>query len=71
MHVGMHTVDEVVRGHDSPWVGFADGYLKWLKIQLSQWPFGNEGVNSQSMGLLFVANEVCRCISGYGLGVDA
>ena len=54
----MHTVDHVVRAHQSPRRGLADSNLERLKIYLTEWAFRNDSVVSLTLCLLLVADEV-------------
>ena len=42
MHIGVYSVDQIIRGHDGPRVGLANGDLERLQIELAQGSLGDE-----------------------------
>lgn len=54
----MDTVDEVVRGHESPGVGLSNGNFKGAEIDFSQRSFLDKRVDGETMCLLFIAGEI-------------
>ena len=55
---GSDSVDDIVGGHDHPWVGLFDSNLKGLEVDLAQSPLGQAGVGFKAVGLLVVAGKV-------------
>lgn len=59
----MDTVDEIVRGHNSPRVRFPDSNFKRTKVKFTESSLRELRVHGQSFSLLLVGNEVCYSVS--------
>lgn len=54
----MDTVDQVIRGHDSPRRSLADRNLKRTKVKLTEGPFWYHGIYRVALRLLLVGDKV-------------
>lgn len=58
MHISMNSIDQVVRSHDCPRIGFSNSYFEWFQVNFAERPLRNERVNGESMSLLLVPYKV-------------
>lgn len=63
VHICMDTVDEVVRGHDSPGVRFPHSNFERTKVELTKSPLRKLRVHRQSLSLLLIGDEIYSQVS--------
>ena len=59
VHIGVDAIHQVVRGHERPGLGLADGNLERAQVELAERPLGDDRVDGQPVRLLLVADKVC------------
>lgn len=58
IHIRVHAVDEIVRGHNSPWLSFSHGDLEGSEVQLSQRSLADPRIDGEPVGFLLVTHKI-------------